>query len=92
MSKLANSLPNNPASFFHNSPRELLDNRDFSRDEKLKMLDDWAYDERVKSVAEEENMPAQNANHTSKLSEVLDALQELGQTSDQRRPPPTKQG
>ncbi len=92
MSKLAHSLPNNPASFFK-TPRKLLADPNFTRDEKLKMLNEWEYDEKEKLVAEEENMRPRSHHH-SKLSEVLEAkLKLLYKTkNDESRSPPTKQG
>ena len=53
----------------------------------------WAYDEREKSVAEEENMQSAAALDINNiLDEILQSLLNLGVESDQDSPPPTKQG
>lgn len=38
------------------APREVVSDRQFTRDEKRKILDSWALDTQLLSVAEEENM------------------------------------
>jgi hypothetical protein len=38
------------------SPREVVSDRQFSREEKRRILDSWALDAQLLSVAEEENM------------------------------------
>jgi len=44
-----------PGKYF-TSPREVVTDRDLSTDEKRKILDSWALDAQLLSVAEEENM------------------------------------
>ena len=44
-----------PGKYFA-SPREVVTDRDLSTDEKRKILDSWALDAQLLSVAEEENM------------------------------------
>jgi len=44
-----------PGKYF-TSPREVVTDRDLSSDEKRKILDSWALDAQLLSVAEEENM------------------------------------
>jgi hypothetical protein len=38
------------------SPREVVSDRDFTLDDKRRILDSWALDAQLLSVAEEENM------------------------------------
>ncbi len=91
MNKSTHTLPNNPASFFK-TPRKLLADPNFTRDEKLKMLNEWEYDEKEKLVAEEENMRPRSHNR-SRLSDVLEAKLKLRKNNDDEpHSPPTKQG
>lgn len=73
-------------------PSDILKDRSLSREEKIDILRRWAYDEREKAVAEEENMQSSNANSSNILDEILSCLIELKVTSDQTKSPPTKQG
>lgn len=85
-----NALKHNPAAFFK-APSEVTTAKELSTDEKIEILQRWAYDEREKEVAEEENMSNQTGNAESRLSDILKALLELKTESDQRNAPPTKQ-
>lgn len=81
----------NPASIFRR-PREVLKCQEFSRQQKIHILQQWAYDERELQVAEEENMQNHNAStKTNFLEEILHCLIELD-AAEQESPPPTKQG
>jgi hypothetical protein len=82
------SLKHNPAAFFK-APIEVVSSKNLSTDEKIEILQRWAYDEREKEVAEEENMPNHAGNTESRLSDILKALLKLKTESDQG--PPTKQ-
>lgn len=80
----------NPARFFKR-PADVVKDDHFSRKDKIEILRSWAYDEKDKSVAEEENMAAPSEAKRSILDEVSKALLELG-AEDEKRPAPTKQG
>ncbi|RDI40979.1 hypothetical protein [Aquicella lusitana] len=80
-----------PASVFK-SPQEVLQDKSLSRNQKIDILQRWAYDERELAVAEEENMQSSGANKHNILDEVLKCLIKLGIDTDQNEPPPTKHG
>jgi hypothetical protein len=81
-----------PASEFKN-PQELLYHPELTRELKIYLLRQWAYDEREYEVAEEENMVnVNNNNHVHILDEIMKCLLLLGVNHDQDRPPPTKHG
>ena len=79
----------NPASVFK-QPKDVLQDKSLSRDEKIDILRRWAYEERELAVAEEENMLTPTGNGGTILDEVLDSLLKLGGTDDSGAP--TKQG
>lgn len=81
----------NPANYFA-SPKEILKDQSLSKEEKIYILKQWAYDEREMAVAEEENMMSNQTQSGHILDEILNALIVLGVDSDEDRPPPTKQG
>lgn len=83
------AMKHNPAAFFK-APKEVARATDLNKEEKIEILKHWAYDEREKLVAEEENMPGNPDASDSKLSDILKALLELGE-SDVNHSPPTKQ-
>lgn len=60
-----------------------------SKEQKIKILKRWEYDERELGVAEEENMIGKRP---ILLHEVLEALNSLGAKVDLEHRPPTKQG
>ena len=80
-----------PASLFK-KPSDVLRDVSLSRKEKIDILRRWAYDEREKAVAEEENMRSTAESKKNILDEILAALIELGVANDQPTPPPTKHG
>lgn len=83
-------LKHNPAAFFK-APVDVVVASELSTEEKIEILQRWAYDEREKEVAEEENMPGHAANAESRLGDILKALLKLKTDTDERNPPPTKQ-
>jgi hypothetical protein len=46
------------ANLVFDHPREIVQAADLSRDQKIKLLEEWDYDLRLKMVATEENMPS----------------------------------
>ena len=80
----------NPSSIFR-GPHEVIECHDLSRQQKIHILRQWAYDERELEVAEEENMQNHNNNRANVLEEILHCLIELD-ADEQDTPPPTKQG
>jgi len=66
----------NPTSVF-NAPQDVLDNQDFTREQKIKILKCWEYDAHELQIAEEENMPAVDSDVGDMLQRVLAALREL---------------
>ena len=77
-----------PSSVFSH-PREVLEKRGLSRQEKIEVLRRWEYDERDLEVAAEENMAG---GPPSLLADILEALHRLDAGVDCERSPPTKQG
>ena len=81
-----------PASIYK-KPKDILNDDSLSRQEKIDILKRWAYDEREKSVADEENMLCVGSDINNRLDEILNSLIKLGVDSDQdESPPPTKHG
>lgn len=90
MATNVSALKHNPAAFFK-APSEVTFAKELSTEEKIEILQRWAYDEREKEVAEEENMSRREGSAESRLSEILKALLALKTASDERNAPPTKQ-
>lgn len=78
----------NPQKFYQ-SPDHVLQDDNLSNEQKIDVLKQWSYDEREKSVAEEENMRPLDKERISKLEEIQKALISLGYYDDSA---PTKQG
>ena len=57
-------------------PSDVRDHPDLSREDKIKILQHWAYDVRDVEVAEEEGMPS--SEREGFLQQILDALSDLG--------------
>jgi hypothetical protein len=75
------------------APESVLNEASLSREEKIDILQRWAYDERELAVAEEENMQGIDSTHHSEmLQKISQALLQLGVRSDDQGHPPTKQG
>lgn len=79
----------NPTKFFKR-PSDVLKDDSLSRNDKINILRSWAYDEVNKQVAEEENMQSKR-KPSNRLTEVSNALEELG-ADVEKRPGPNKQG
>jgi hypothetical protein len=80
-----------PANVFEH-PEDVLMDKSLSRHEKIDILRRWAYDEREKAVAEEENMIGGEPDRNNILDQILDCLIKLKVSSDETLSPPTKQG
>jgi len=80
-----------PSSIYKN-PSEVLRDNNLTKNEKIDILQRWAYDERELSVAEEENMLSHNSRDKNILDQINRCLLELGIDSTRGSHPPTKQG
>lgn len=80
-----------PAHAFRR-PKDVLENSNISRTDKIDILRRWAYDEREIAVAEEENMQGIDADTNNTLDEILKCLLELNAGGDKTDSAPTKQG
>jgi hypothetical protein len=89
---IKNELPKiDPASIFKR-PSDVLCADNLSRAEKIDILERWAYDEREKSVAEEENMGSTTDNDVCNVfDEIQKSLIELGYDGNHAHNSPTKQ-
>lgn len=70
-----------PKSCF-DEPHDVVADDSLSKDQKVKILQQWEYDARELSVAEEENMAAHSGDESNKLNRIQKALRELGVNSD----------
>jgi len=64
-------------------PQDLLNDDSLSKEQKIKLLQQWEYDARQLSVAEEENMPSQTGEESNMLNRIQRALRELGVECDE---------
>jgi hypothetical protein len=64
-----------PSSVFA-APADVVRSEEVSREEKVQILRRWEYEARTLEVAQDENMMGGKG---SRLAEVLDALQSLGE-------------
>src|SRR4029079_16405588 len=86
----------NPSKEF-DKPKDVVESRELSRDEKKKALEQWEIDARLTQVASEEGMTGGEPN---RLGEVKKAQRDLGVTDEQKKkgehkkpsPPATKTG
>jgi len=78
----------NPTSVFAN-PDEVIQKKNLTRDQKIRILKRWEYDALELEVAEEENM---GGGSPSILDQVLNALHRLDAEVDVDHSPPTKHG
>jgi len=69
-----------PAACF-GQPSEILDQRNLTREQKLRILHQWEYDVLQREVATEENMPPSEPSHP-RLMEIRQALEALGDSGD----------
>jgi len=65
-------LMNDPGSIFE-QPGDVVDNMELSREQKIKILQQWKQEITLRLVAEDENMPGAPAN-ADRLRAVNDAL------------------
>lgn len=70
-------LMSDPSSVF-DKPSSLVDNMEFSREQKIEILRQWKDDVLQRIVAEEEAMPGSSDN-SDRLKEVSNALLSLEQ-------------
>jgi hypothetical protein len=80
-----------PAGVFK-TPSAVLKNKKLTLQQKIDILQRWAYDERELAVAEEENMQPGNLDSHTLLDKILKALIRLGVNHSREPKPPTKQG
>ena len=83
MTSNISELARDPSDFFK-SPFDVLRKKELSKDEKISILLQWAYDERELAVAEEENMQRPGNEKSNRLSDVLNALLELDVNVDKK--------
>ena len=75
-----------PAAVFK-SPQEVVSSEQFSREQKIEILQQWEQEARSMEVAEEENMPGPQ---TKLLQPIRDALHALNYWPDSERSGPSK--
>ena len=86
----------NPSKEF-DKPKDVVESRELSRDEKKKALEQWEIDARLMQVASEEGMTGGEPN---RLGEVKKAQKDLGFADEKKKkgdhkkpsPPATKTG
>src|SRR5262245_12964600 len=79
----------NPTRFYR-APREVLQDRRLTNEEKLAILEAWEAEARELAVAADESM---GGGEPSLLQDVIDARLELAEETDHQDPsgPPTRQ-
>lgn len=78
----------NPTRYFE-SPIEVVDEKVLDLDQKVALLLNWEWDEKLEEVAEEENM---HGNKPDILRDIKMALAKLGVTNDMSSPQNDKFG
>lgn len=78
----------NPSSVY-NTPKEVVNDKTLTRDQKIEILRRWEYDAIELQVAEEENMQGKNGKL---LDEILSALHEINAVYESLHTTPTKHG
>ncbi len=74
----------NPTSVYR-LPMEVVNDRMLTKEQKIKVLQQWEYDAKELQTAEEENMPELTEEKKgSMLSRVLEALHALGEPHHRR--------
>jgi hypothetical protein len=82
----------NPSKFFK-APADVLVAPKLSRNDKIKILQQWEVDARLLAVAEEENMGAGESSHLGAIVSALIALEDENKMPGaDKTPPPTKLG
>jgi hypothetical protein len=79
-----------PAATFEN-PKEVVDNKFLTREQKIAVLRRWEYDIRELQVADDEGMTAPKPAPIT-LDAIFAALRSLGAPPDVEHSAPTKQG
>lgn len=79
------------------SPEDLCRQPDLTREQKLKLLQQWEYDLQLLLVAAEENMPAQaKSNESDKTADLVQRIHKLvaqmGAEADPEKGGPAKAG
>lgn len=77
-----------PAAVF-STPAALLADERLDRDQKIEILRRWKYDASELAVAEEEGM---GGGESSRVEEVVKALEALGAPDSEHSPPTKQQG
>lgn len=93
MSKLFDDALKNIDKVFE-TPRAILASPDFDRTEKIKLLQNWDYDVRLRLVASEENMTGiePQGTNSERLREIGEALEALGVVADDKGTGSSKTG
>lgn len=78
------------------SPEEIRQHEDLTREQKLKLLQQWEYDLKLLLVASEENMPSQGAkgdttgSSADLMQQIHKALAQMGAEADPEKSGPAK--
>lgn len=72
-----------PTSVYR-TPMEVVTDRMLTKEQKIKVLQQWEYDAKELQTAEEENMVELTEEKGSMLSRVLEALHSLGEPHSHR--------
>lgn len=74
-------------------PEKVLQDQSLTKEQKIRMLQEWDQDLRQLMVASEENMPGTVAGQPAQsLQAVSDALARLGVTAETKKASPAKTG
>ncbi|HAD49121.1 MAG: hypothetical protein CMF12_12715 [Idiomarina sp.] len=65
----------NPAGAF-GQPEDVVNRSDFSKEQKLKILQQWRYDEYETEVADQENMGADKPDRLGEINNLILQLEE----------------
>lgn len=76
-------------SSVYKTPKEVINDKTLTRDQKIEILRRWEYDAIAIQVAEEENMQGKNGKL---LDEILNALHEINADYESLNTTPTKHG
>ena len=73
----------------YKTPKEVVNDKTLTRDQKIEILRRWEYEAIELQVAEEENMQGKNGKL---LDEILNALNEINADYESQHTSPTKHG